>query len=121
MIRLDCERAAAWWTFDYFEDLKGERHSAGFGDAVWKESSITSYVISQVEVRFDPPDDWGDESRSTIVFRRNADGSYTASGKGYSYEALRADTPQGVILIGRWDESGIGTGVFIIAFPHKGG
>jgi hypothetical protein len=53
-----------------------------------------------VQIRFDPPDDWSDETGSTVVFRRTGDGSYAASGKGYSYEAVRADTPQGVIL---WD------------------
>ncbi len=117
MIRLDCETPRAAWTFDYLEDLKEQRET--FGDAVWKESLVTSYVIRKAEIRFDPPDDdWGHGAGSTIAFRRHGDGIYIASGNGYTYEAVRADTPRGVILTGRWVEDGAGTGVFIVTLPH---
>jgi hypothetical protein len=120
MVELDIERPTIWWTFDSRDELNYEGEDQGFGDRVWGESQIESIVIEDAEIRFDVPNDWGwTEGRTgrPIVLRREKDGIYRATGDGYSYETVRAESRRNAILTGRWHEADVGQGVIIISLP----
>jgi hypothetical protein len=119
MVELDIERATVWWTFDSLDELNDDQ---GFGGRVWGESQIESFVIAEAEIRFDVPDDWGWTDRRIgrpVVLRREKDGLYRATGNGYRYEMVRAESRRNAILTGRWDEADAGQGVMIISLPLK--
>ena len=118
MVALDSDTPCFYWTFDEFEDLKSEQNSQTFGGSVWKRNDIRSYAIGASLLTFDAPTDW-DEGPRPVRFVRTADGLYEHRFEDTFYSGVRADTPNHVVLTGRWTEPDFGRGVFILVLPIK--
>jgi hypothetical protein len=119
MLNLDVDTPTIWWTFEEFEVLNSPRKDWAFGEATMQQDAIPEpVVINTNEIRFDPPESWEDTTQYS--FKRNPDGSYTASGTGYNYRAVRAETETMIRLIGNFNEPA-GKGVFIAGLPKSDG
>jgi hypothetical protein len=119
MVLIDSDSPTIWWKFDDFGYLKAARKEWGFGEAVWREEAIPDFAIRDSEIAFDVPQtgNWAD-NEPVVVLRKNTDGFYRCTGKNWTYEAVRADTPRNVLLTGRFSDEA-GKGVFIISLPKR--
>lgn len=115
--RLDTESAYIWWTFDEWDRAaQSRRDENSFGPYTLDGNRIPHFAVRSGEIAFDKPDGWRNPS---VIVLRESDGTWAALGDGWKFEAVRADTPDAIVLTGRWSERSYGAGPFIAVFPKS--
>jgi hypothetical protein len=118
MLNLQPDRATIWWTLDDFETLKENREIFLFSRKTLQQDPI-SVIIPGSDIKFDTPESWLSDEAVTIAFKKIPSGSYVARGKGFVYEAVRAQTENTIWLLGNSKDDELGRGTFIIGIPAR--
>ena len=69
------------------------------------------------EIVIDRPVGWDRVPIPFPVVLKGSDGFWLASGTGWAFRAVRADTPEAIVLTGRITGTPDGNGPFIIVIP----
>jgi hypothetical protein len=119
---LDAEVAHIWWTYD---DLDRVEHARQHERPMFSEHTLQAdripdrgYAVRPDCISFDKPENWNDDVISFPVALRETDGTWTASGNGWQFVAVRATTPYADILTGRIVQVGRESGPFIMVLPR---